>query len=200
MPNPFRPPAPTVLSAQTPDKANANLFGRLPMPINDRSDDLPALLVVDRVLGAGPDSRITDRVREKEGLSYGIQTWVVPSSFEENSTFNLYAIFAPENRERVHKAVAEELARALKDGFTEAEIGHAKTALLQSRRISRAQDASLAGGLVQQAYLGRTWDFAEKIDAGIAAVTVERANAVLRRYVKGDGFAWSYAGDFAKAK
>ena len=44
VPNPYRPPAPTVLTGETPDKANATLFGRLPMPINDRSDDLPALM------------------------------------------------------------------------------------------------------------------------------------------------------------
>jgi zinc protease len=45
VPNPYRAPKPTVLTALTPDKANATLMGRLPMPINDRSDDLPALMV-----------------------------------------------------------------------------------------------------------------------------------------------------------
>jgi zinc protease len=170
------------------------------MPINDRSEDLPALMVVDRILGASPESRITDRIREREGLSYAIQTWLGVSSFEENTPLNLYAIFAPENRERVRVGIAEELARALKDGFTDAEVANAKRALLQARRISRAQDAALAGGLVQQAYLGRTWEFAAKIDAGLEAVTVERANTVLRKYVDAAGFAWSYAGDFAKAK
>jgi len=200
VPNPYRPPAPTVMSAQTPDKANAMLMGRLPLRINDRSDELPALMVVDRILGASTESRIPDRVREREGLSYAIQTWFTASSFEENTPMFLYAIFAPENRERVRVGIAEEFARALKDGFTEAEVASAKGALLQARRISRAQDASLAGSLTQQAYLGRTWDYSAKIDAGLAAVTVDAANAVLRRYVDAAGFAWSYAGAFATAK
>ena len=128
-------------------------------------------------------------MREKEGLSYGIQTWIAPSSFEENSQLNLYAIFAPQNRERLRTAISEELARALKDGFTEAELADAKRSLLQARRIARAQDTALASGLVQQAYLGRTWDYAQKIDDGIAAVTLERVNAVLRKYVDAAGFA-----------
>ena len=200
VPNPYRPPAPTVLTGETPDKANAVLFGRLPMPINDRSDDLPALMIVDRILGASPESRITNRVREREGLSYSIQTWVAPSSFEENTPLYLYAIFAPENRERVRAAIADEFARALKDGFTEAELADAKRALMQARRIARAQDGALAGGLIQQTYVGRTWDYAAQVDRGIEAVTLEKANAVLRRYVAADGFAWSYAGDFAKKK
>jgi zinc protease len=108
----------------------------------------------------------------------------------------LYAIYAPQNRDRVRTAISEEMARALKDGFTEAEVATAKRALLQARRISRAQDGALAGGLANQAYLGRTWDYAAKIDAGIEAVTVASANAALRKYLNPAGFAWSYAGDF----
>jgi zinc protease len=200
VPNPFRPPAPTVLTATIPDKANAALFGRLPLPLNDRSDDLPALMVVDRILGGSPDSRISDRVREREGLSYSIQTWLRLSSFEENTPMFVYAIFAPENRERVRAGIDEELARALKDGFTDAEVADAKRALLQARRIARAQDNSLAASLTQQAHLGRTWEFSAKVDEGLQALTVERANAVLRKYVSAAGWAWSYAGDFAKAK
>ena len=86
----------------------------------------------------------------------------------------------------------------MKDGFTEAELADAKRSLLQARRIARAQDPSLASGLLSQAYLGRTWDYAQKIDAGIAAVTLEQANATLRKYVDPQAFAYSYAGDFAK--
>jgi zinc protease len=72
--------------------------------------------------------------------------------------------------------------------------------LLQARRIARTQDGTLAGALASQAHLGRTWDFAAKIDASLGAVTVSQANAVLRKYVDAGGFTWSYAGDFAKAK
>jgi zinc protease len=196
VPHPYLAPKPTALSATTPDKANASLFGKLPLQINDLSPDLPALMVADRILGASPESRIPDRVREREGLSYTIQTWLSLSSFEANSPLNLYAIYAPQNRDKVRVGISEEMARALKDGFTEAEVTHAKRALLQARRIARAQDGALAGGLVNQAYLGRRWDYAAKIDAGIEAVTVASANAALRKYLNPAGFAWSYAGDF----
>ena len=198
VPDPYLPPAPTLLSAQTPDKANATLMGRLPMPVNDRSDDYAALLVVDRILGASTESRIPDRIREREGLSYSVQTWLRVSSFEENSQLYLFAIFAPENLARVRTGIDEELARALKDGFTESEVATARNALLQARRIARAQDRVLAGALVSQSFLDRTWDYAARIDAALAGVTAEHANRVLRKFVLAEGFAWSAAGEFAK--
>jgi zinc protease len=196
VPNPYLPPKPTVLTASTPDKANAALFGKLPLQINDQNADLPALMVADKILGESPESRIPDRVREREGLSYSIQTWLSMSSFEANSPMNVYAIYAPQNRDRVKVGISEEMARALKDGFTEAEVATAKRALMQSRRIARAQDGALAGGLALQSYIGRTWDYTAKVDAGIEAVTVASANAALRKYLNPANFAWSYAGDF----
>ncbi len=138
------------------------------------------------------------RVREQDGLSYSVGAYLEPSSFELNTPLVLSAIFAPENRERLVKALAEELARIVRDGVTEAELAEAKSGLLKRRQLSRTQDASLAAALVQQAYLGRTFAFSAKIDAAIAAVTVAEVNAALRKYVKPDGFAYVYAGTFGK--
>jgi zinc protease len=196
VPNPYLAPKPTVLTAATPDKANAAVFGKLPLQINDLSSDLPALMVADRILGESTESRIPNRVRVHDGLSYSIQSWLSWSSFEANTPLNVYAIYAPQNRDRVKLGISEEMARALKDGFTETEVATTKQALMQARRIARAQDGSLAGGLALQSYLGRTWDHAAKVDAGIEAVTVASANAALRKYLNPAEFAWSYAGDF----
>jgi zinc protease len=200
VPDPWLPPAPTMLTAETPDKANAMLMGRLPMPVNDRSSDYAALLVMDKILGASPESRIPDRVREREGLSYAVQSWLRVSSFEEHSRLNLYAIFAPENLARVRKSIDEELARALTDGFTDAEVATAKKALLQERRIARAQDSVLAGALVSQLYVGRTWQYNAAVDAALEKLARDDVNAALRKYVRAGGFAWSAAGEFAKVK
>jgi zinc protease len=86
----------------------------------------------------------------------------------------------------------------LQGGFTAEEVRSAKTALLESRNIARAQDNFLADALTDQAWLGRTWSDEAKLDAAIAAVTPEEANAALRKYVDPAGIAYVYAGDFAK--
>ena len=101
-------------------------------------------------------------------------------------------------RRRLAKALSEELARYVKDGVTETEVAEAKSGLLKRRQLSRTQDPTLAASLVQQAWLGRTFETAAKIDAAIAALTVADVNAALRKYVKPDAFAFVYAGTFKK--
>jgi len=200
VPQPFYPTKAEPQTFETPDKANAAMFGRLAMPLNDETPDYAALLVANRMLGGDSDSRIFKRVRVQEGLSYGVGSVFQPSSIDANSAFILYAIFAPQNLSRVRAVTAEEMARARDAGFTEQEVTAARKALLEERRIARAQDDALAGSLVSQEFLGRTWAFSQKIDDAIAAVTVQFANAALRKYVDPAGIAFAFAGDFAKAK
>jgi zinc protease len=139
-----------------------------------------------------------ERIRQKEGLSYGVYSALQPSSFEPNTALTVEAIFAPENLVRLRTALNEELARAVRDGFTEAEVADAKRALLQERALARTQDARLAAALATQAYLGRTFAYSAKVDAEIAGLTADAVNAALRKYVKPDAFVGVYAGDFAK--
>ena len=198
VPEPLVAKRPTTVTLATPDKANAAMQGEIALALNDASADYAAASVSAYILGDLGTSRLWRRVREQDGLSYSVGAALHPSSFEENSPLVLSAIFAPENRERLVKALAEELARIVRDGVTEAEVSEAKAGLLKRRQLSRTQDPSLAAALVQQAYLGRTFAYSAKIDAAIAAVTVADVNAALRKYVKPDGFAYVYAGTFGK--
>ena len=198
VPQPFYPTKTAPQTFETPDKANAAMFGRLAMPLNDEAADYAALVVANRMLGGDSDARIFKRVRVQDGLAYSVGTVFQPAAIDANSTFVVYAIFAPQNLAKVRAATAEEFARARDAGFAEAEVAAAKKALLEERSIARAQDDSLAGALVTQEFLGRTWAESARIDAAIAAVTPQAANAALRKYVDPDGIAYAYAGDFAK--
>ncbi len=198
VPKPYRATTPAAMKFQTPDKANAMLYGRLQVPITDLADDFAALLVANQVLGASPEARIPDRVREREGLSYSVGSGLQPAYIDPNSTFVVYAIFAPENLGKVKSALGDELTRALKSGLTQKEIDDGKRALMQQRRIARAQDGTIASALVTQAYLGRTFAESAKLDAAIEAVTVASADVALAKYLAADRIAYAYGGDFAR--
>ncbi len=200
VPYPMIPNKPAALTFETPDKANATLGGKLSVPLNDVSADYPALLVANQVLGANTDSRIFLRVRVHDGLAYSVGTTLEPSHIDLNTEFATYAIFAPQNLDKVKSGFSEEFARVMKDGFTSAEVDAAKRSLLEARRRPRADDAALIRALATQAWLGRTWKSSGDLDAAIAAVTADSALAALRKYVNPADIAWVYAGDFKKKK
>jgi zinc protease len=199
VPDPYVKKQPTVLTFETPDKANASLFGDFAMQINDESSDYAATSIASTILGASATSRLWKRIREREGLSYGVYAYVDWNSIEPNSTLLVQASVAPQNRAKLATAVNEEFARAAREGFTDAEVAEAKAILQKARLLARTRDDALARGLVQQLYVGRTWIFSEKADAAIAAATPAQVNAAFRKYVQPDGLALVYAGDFAKA-
>jgi len=200
VPDPLVAKKPYALKFDLTDKANAFLIAREPLPLNDASPDYPAMLVANFILGDSPTSRLWERLRQKDGLSYGVGSQFAPSSFEANSRFVLYAIFAPENLDRVRRGLTEEMTAALKDGFTDAEVKTAKEAVMQQRRLGRNEDGSVAGALANQSYLGRTWSTSGRIDAAIEKLTPADVNAVLRKYLKPDDLGYAFAGDFAKKK
>jgi zinc protease len=200
VPDPLVPRDAAQIQIETPDKANAYSRGGSWLALNDRDPDYPALLLANYMIGGSSTSRLWARIRQKEGLSYGVGAWLSVSSFEPNTTFYISATFAPEVEGRLRAALREELLRVTKEGFDAKEVDDAKRALLLERRLERARDASVADALVEQEYLGRTFAFSGDIDRAIEALTPERVSAVARRYLKPDAFAYVFAGDFAKRK
>jgi zinc protease len=198
VPHPYRPPTPAEMRFETPDKANAVLVGGLAIALRDLDPDYPALLVANRVLGGSTESRLNGRLREREGLSYDVGSALSAGQIDDRGRFDLYAIFPPKELARVRAAFDEEIAKALKDGFTADEVAAAKRALLEERRTSRAQDNVVAGALAQQLYLGRTFAESARIDAAIEAADVAAVNAALRKHLVPAKVAWAFAGDFAK--
>ncbi len=188
-------------SFQTPDKANALFLAALNLNIRDDDPDYPALIVANNILGGGGlYSRLGTRIRQKEGLSYGVGSGVTISSFDKSGTFTTYAIYAPQNVGRLETAFREEIDRALKDGFTPDEVAEAKKGMLESRKLQRAQDNSLARTLATALFANRTMKWDAQVEEKIAALTPDAVNAALRRWIDPSKITIIKAGDFAKAQ
>ena len=196
VPQPLVAPAAQRLVFKTPDKQNATMLARMSLPINDNDADYPALMLANYMLGSGGSSRLWKRIRESEGLSYDVRSWIQWSNFDANSAWMSSAIFAPQNRDKVEKAWREELARALQDGFTAKELNDARQGLLSLRKLSRAQDGSLASALASNLYLDRTFLISQRTDEALARLTPDDVNAALRRYIKPEQLVISFGGDF----
>jgi len=190
---------PGATQLEAPDKANAFFLAGLPLSLQDTQADFVPLQLANRVLGGGVKSRLLDRLRQKDGLSYGAGSQLSASSFEPSGMWVLYAIYAPQNLAKLKAGVQEELAKFVKDGITAEELTDAKKGWQEERKISRAQDRALAAGHVAQTAANRTLAFVEKVDAQIEATTLEEVNTAIRKTLDPAKFLNIYAGDFAAA-
>jgi zinc protease len=191
---------PLAQSFKTPDKANAVFLAGLPLKLRDDDPDYPALVLGNYVLGGGfLNSRLATRIRQKEGISYGVGSGLNADALDRLGYFRTSAIYAPQNVSRLEAAFKEEVARALKDGFTPEEVAAAKTGYLQSRQLSRAQDNELVGKLAYYRFLNRTLAWDAQFEKKIMALTPEQVVTAMRKYIDPAKITIIKAGDFAQS-
>jgi zinc protease len=186
-------------SFETPDKANAFFMAGQTVELSDNDPDYPALNFASYLLGgSGMSSRITDRLRQKEGLSYGAGAGLSVQSLDKYGTWTMNAIYAPQNVERLQRAFREEMDRALKEGFTTEEINKFRPGYLQGRSQSRANDNELIGLLIARRFAGRSMAWDDAFEKKVEALTADQVNAALRKYIDPKKIVIVRAGDFAK--
>src|SRR5262249_8137098 len=154
---------------------NATYSAGMLFPVRDDEADYPALVIGNYILGAGTlSSRLGNRIRQQDGLSYGVSSSLSASSFDPRATFGITAICNPQNMNRLSKDVQEELARLLRDGVTSDELDKAKQGYLQAQKVGRASDTALAGMLSGLRHEGRTMQYQADFEKKIETLTPEQ--------------------------
>ena len=83
-------------ASNTPDKANATYVAGLIFPLRDDDPDYSALVMGNYIFGSGAlSSRLGDRIRQKEGLSYGVSSGLSVSSLDKRAILSITAISNP---------------------------------------------------------------------------------------------------------
>ena len=183
---------------ETPDKTNAIMYAALNLGIHQKHEDFPAFRIGMQVLGGGfLNSRLAVRIRQKDGLSYGVGAQLQTLEPDPTSLFLAYAIYAPQNRDRVVAAFREEVDRLLADGIPAEEFEGAIRGYLDFRQNLRANDANVASQLQANLRWGRTMEFTHKIEQAIEKLTSDDVVNALRSHLATDRIAIFRAGDFA---
>jgi zinc protease len=184
---------------EAPDKTNAYFTGAFTVAMDQQDPDYPLLFLGNVIFGGDPKSRVWKRIRETDGLSYGINTGFSAGAQEKFAQFAVGGIANPENTPKMEAAFKEELDKLLKQGFNADEVSVAKSAYLQDAQVNRSQDGSLASLLARQAELGRTMQREIDIEKKIADATAEQLTAVFRKWIDPAAVSYFKAGDFKKA-
>jgi len=188
-------------SIETPDKANAFFIAAYNFEFRDDNPDYPAMVMSNFMLGGGfLNSRLATRIRQKEGLSYGVGSQFSAGALDPVGSFIAYAIYAPENVDKLEVAFKDEINKAVTTGFTADELAAAKSGWSQQRTVQRAQDGSLAGTLNNYLFIKRDLKWDEAYEKKVMDLTVDQVNAAIKKYLKPELINMVKAGDFAKAK
>ncbi|MBK9254937.1 MAG: insulinase family protein [Saprospiraceae bacterium] len=197
---PYTKAEPVDENINTPDKANAMFFAGINLPVGDNHPDYPALVIGNFMLGGGfLNSRLATRIRQKEGLSYGVGSWFSGSNLDESGSFGAYAIYAPENRDKVQSAFIEEIQKVRTEGFTQEELDAARSGWIQSQSVGRAQDRTLVGRLATNLRTDRTMQWDKDLQDKIMKLSAADINKVMAKHLDPDKMIYVKAGDFDKA-
>lgn len=193
--------AATAQSVETPDKENGVFLARINVNLKDDDPDFPALYLANYIMGggAGLNSRLMERIRQKEGLSYGVGSQLSIGSLDRAGSWQVYAIAAPQNIAKVEAAFKDELDKALKAGFSTQEVTAAKSGALQKLQQSRAQDGNLAGNWADKLFVGRTFAWSKAFEEKLGVLKADDLAAALRKYIDPARITHVKAGDFVKA-
>jgi zinc protease len=186
----------------TPDKANAVYLAGLTFPLTDADPEYAPLVIGNYILGAAPlASKLSNRVRGKDGLSYGVGSQAMASPIDQSGQFMIFAITNPKNMEKVDAAIAEEVAKFLKDGVSASELEEAKKAYLASQKGQRANDAALASQLSGALFAKRTFQYYADLEKKIEALQPADIKAAMDKLIQQKKLTIVEAGDFgAKPK
>src|ERR1019366_3067735 len=183
---------------ETPDKENAQFEAGMRIKLSDSHADYPAMVLANYMFGGSITARMPNRIRNREGLSYGASSRFTAPSEGDSALFSATVSCNPVNMPKVEASFVDELKKTLREGFTQAEVTEAKRAYADARKVSRSQETALVGLIASHEQLGRTvlWD--EQQEAKIQALTLEQINAAFRKYMDAAGVSIVKAGDFKK--
>ena len=184
----------------TPDKENAIALGTESFKMNQKSPDYPAFVLANEILGSGGflSARLPMRLREKEGISYGVGSFINIPVSNDVASWGYYALLNPTKRDAVESAIKEEVSKALKDGFTADELMTNKKSYANIQKTMLGMDNTLINLVNKKLQYGISLDEYDNLNSKIADLKLEEVNSALRKYLTLEKVTSVYAGDFNK--
>ena len=161
--------------------------------IKREDPDFYAAYVLNYILGGGTfSSRLTDDIREKRGLTYGIGTGlsIQPHMWRwqgSSSTQN-------DKAEEVVGLIRENIARLGKDGPTPEELADAKAYITGAFPLAFDSNAKIAQNLLGFRQDGMPAEYVQERNSYFEAVTLEDVKRVAAAYMKPDDFTFVMVG------
>jgi zinc protease len=192
---PAPPPAPGRETVHMPDKASADVLMVQPANLVRTDPEFLACALANAALGQSSlTSRLGVRVRDVEGLTYGIHSSLSATHIPGNFTVSLTV--KPESLEAAMHSTLEEVSRFVSSGMTPRELAEEKSSRIGRFKVDLAANSGIAQALDAAMYYGFGVDYLDRFPGLVSAITKEEADACFARRVSPDHFTIVAAGTF----
>jgi zinc protease len=157
-------------------------FGGVGLP--RKHPDFISAFVVNHILGGGSfTSRLYQEVREKQGLAYGVSTYLYP--MEHAALFSGWTATRSDRTGDAIEIIEREIRHMAENGPTADELARAKDFLKGSYALRFDTSTKIAAQLVQIQIDDLGIDYIERRNGLIDAVTLEEAKRVAKGLLHG---------------
>ncbi|MGA9670169.1 MAG: pitrilysin family protein [Terracidiphilus sp.] len=177
----FAGPTPGLyfINKEDVNQSNVQIVG---LGTDRRNPDVPALVVMDEILGGGFASRLFQKVRTELGLAYSVGGGI-GVAYDHPAAFRVELLTKSASTVEATKAAEGEIAGLTTRPFTQDELDRAKDNILNSFLFRYDTREKVLAERERLEFYGYPADYLETYKAGLEKVTLADLSAVVKKYI-----------------
>ncbi|HZB87596.1 MAG TPA: pitrilysin family protein [Terracidiphilus sp.] len=194
----FHDPTPGLYFVDKHDvnQSNIEIVG---LGTDRHNPDVPALSVMNEILGGGFGSRLFQKIRTERGLAYAVGGGY-GSSYDHPATFRVVVLTKSASTVDATLEALRQISDLTTEPFTETELKRAKNDILSSFLFQYDSREKVLAERVRLEFYGYPADYLETYKAAIEKVTLADVTGVAKKYIHPDKLAVLVVGNGPEIK
>jgi len=167
------------------DKASVNVLWGQATQLRYGDPDALSLRLATAALGSGFTGRLMANVRDKEGLTYGIGSYMTNDTFADGD-WRIQADFAPELLEKGLASAKRQLVAWHAEGITEKELAHVKGDFVGSYKIGLSTTGGMAGTILNTMNRDLPLSFIDEFSNKVNSLQLAQVNGAIKKHLDPD--------------
>jgi zinc protease len=178
------------------DKASVDILLGTAASLRRLSEDFYPALLANKALGESTlSSRLGLEVRDREGLTYGINSRFRAPSLAAGPWYIGVSV-NPNNVERAINSALKVMRDYVENGIEYEELENEKASATGAFKVGLATNGGLAQALWNSEFYSLGIDYIDRFPQIVQAITIEEVNAAIRKYFRPDHLTIVIAGDY----
>jgi zinc protease len=176
-----------------PEKTNVTVVWGQSTKLRYNEPDTMALRLGTAILGSGFTGRLMASIRDKEGLTYGIGSYVANDTFVDGD-WRIEGNFAPALLDKGLASTKRELTEWHKNGVTDAELTRAKGDFVGSYKVGLSTTTGMATVILNTMNRELPLTFIDEFGNKVNALTKDQVNKAIKTHLNPDAMVVVKAG------